>query len=96
MLNDCFFIPFMHITINLVSTIFCSIQKLIEDDNNIKFTNKRKFTNEKDITLEHTSIKKYNDFSNEELTIKKQKRIEDQMENNYNHKDCNFLKVIII
>ncbi|EQB62326.1 hypothetical protein NAPIS_ORF00098 [Vairimorpha apis BRL 01] len=78
----------MNMTIFLVCTIFCSIQKLIKDENNIMKTNKHKFINEKNITFEDNLINIYNEYPNEELIIKKQKHIE----NNNFYEDNNHLK----
>ena len=75
-------------TIFLVCTIFCSLQKLIENENNINVTNKRKFINEQDITSENNLINKLDESLNEEPIIKKQKLIE----NNKNYEDNNHLK----
>ncbi|EQB62296.1 hypothetical protein NAPIS_ORF00126 [Vairimorpha apis BRL 01] len=78
----------MNMTIFLVCTIFCSIQKLNENENNIMNTNKRKFINEKNITFEDNLINIYNEYPNEEPIIKKQKHIE----NNNFYEDNNHLK----
>ncbi|EQB60868.1 hypothetical protein NAPIS_ORF01560 [Vairimorpha apis BRL 01] len=81
----------MNLIIIFVSTIFCTLQKLIEDDYNFTVTNKRKFINEQDTTLENTSINKHDESYNEESFINKQKCTDDQLENN-NYKDLNYLK----
>lgn len=36
----------MYVNLFFVYTIFCSIQKIIEDENKVTITNKRKYINE--------------------------------------------------
>lgn len=86
-----YFIPFMNITIFFICTIFCTLQKLMDDDYYNTVTKKRKFIYEKDITFENFLPNKYDQSTNEELIINKQKIIKDQLENN-NLKDLTYLK----
>lgn len=78
----------MYVNLFFVYTIFCSIQKIIEDENKVTITNKRKYINELNLILEMTTNNNNDDFSNENLILKKQKYIDDQLENNNNDFNC--------
>lgn len=57
----------MYVNLFFVYTIFCSIQKIIEDENKVTITNKRKYINELNLILEMTTNNNNDDFSNENL-----------------------------
>ncbi|EQB62313.1 hypothetical protein NAPIS_ORF00110 [Vairimorpha apis BRL 01] len=62
------------------------------DESNNTVTNKRKIINEQETRDEDNSINKYDKYPNENFIIKKQKLIEDQLENINNYCDFNNLK----
>ena len=82
----------MNITIFLICIIFCSIQNLMKDENNITVINKRKCINEQDTTLSNNLINTNIEYSNAQLLIKKQKYMDNQLKNNNNYEDFNYSK----